>query len=29
MPISYLIYGSGGLLVLTLLVFLFSRKRKD
>ncbi len=29
MPFSYLIYGSGGLLLLTLLVYLISRRKKD
>ncbi|MBI3137876.1 MAG: LPXTG cell wall anchor domain-containing protein [Sphingobacteriales bacterium] len=29
MPVSYIIYGSAGLLVLTLLVYLFSRKKED
>lgn len=28
MPVSYMIYGSGGLLLLTLLIYLFSAKKK-
>mgnify|MGYP002860729674 CR=1 FL=1 len=29
MPFSYLIYGSGGLLVLTLLVYFIGKRKKD
>ncbi|MBI5370963.1 MAG: LPXTG cell wall anchor domain-containing protein [Sphingobacteriales bacterium] len=29
MPVSYIIYGSAGLLLITLLVYLFSRKKED
>lgn len=28
MPVSYMIYGSGGLLILVLLIYLFSKKKK-
>ncbi|MEQ1675718.1 MAG: hypothetical protein ABL876_03380 [Chitinophagaceae bacterium] len=28
MPVSYLVYGSVGLLIVTLLLFLFSKKQK-
>jgi LPXTG-motif cell wall-anchored protein len=28
MPVSYMIYGSGGLLLLVLLIYLFSKKNK-
>lgn len=29
MPFSYLIYGSGGILLLTLLAYLISRRKKN
>lgn len=28
MPLSYLVYGSAGMLVITLLLYLFSRKKR-